>query len=85
MRAADTSVAAARAQIELFRQAGVARRVSLARSLSRTVFGLSWQAVSDRHPDATIDEVRVAFAEVCFGADLARKLERYLESRRGPA
>lgn len=82
MRPADTDPAAERVQLELLRQATVARRASLARSLSCTVMQLTRRALEERYPDATADEISVRFVEVCYGRKLAEGLRRDLEARR---
>jgi len=75
--------AADRAQIELFREAGAARRVKLARSLSASVIKLARDAIRRRHPEYSKREVDLAFVELHYGRDLADRLRRDLERRRG--
>ena len=81
-RAADTDAGAEQAQIELLHGATVARRASLARSLSGTVLQLTRRAVQLRNPGASAEELDVAFVEVCYGSALAQKLKRDLEQRK---
>jgi hypothetical protein len=81
-RAADTDAGAERAQIELLRAATVARRASLACSLSGTVLQLTRGALRLRNPSASAEELGVAFVDVCYGSALAQKLKRDLERRK---
>ena len=60
----------------------MARRASLACSLSGTVLQLTRRAVQLRNPTASAEELDVAFVEVCYGSALARKLKRDLEQRK---
>jgi hypothetical protein len=82
MRSADTDSAAERVQVELLRQATVARRATLARSLSRTVLQLTRRAIQERNPSASAEEIGVRFVEACYGPELAQALQRDLEARR---
>jgi hypothetical protein len=82
MRSADTDPAAERVQIELFRNASVARRAMLARSLSRTVLELARRAIWETHPAAAPDDLTVQFVASVYGPTLAEALRRDLEARR---
>ncbi|MBM3284294.1 MAG: hypothetical protein FJY81_00295 [Candidatus Aminicenantes bacterium] len=46
----DTQFSAERIQLELIRKASVAKRLALVRSLTKTVFELSWQGIRSRYP-----------------------------------
>jgi len=78
----DTSPAAAEFQIRLLREASPARRVRAVRSLSRSVIELSRRALRRRHPDATEDEIDVAFVALHYGPELAARVRRGLRARR---
>jgi hypothetical protein len=67
----DTDPEAARVQIELLRRAGVAGRVHLACSLSRTVVELSRRAIRQAHPGATEEELEALVIELHYGPPLA--------------
>ncbi len=82
MRSTDTDPTAERIQVELLREATVARRISLALSLSKTVMELSWRAVQRTHPSADADEIAVRFVTLCYGPELGESVRRDLEERR---
>ena len=69
-------------QVGLLRNAGVARRVGLVRSLSSTVICLSRRAIRRRHPDLSEDEVSLEFVAIHYGRDLADGLSACLQRRR---
>ncbi len=78
----DTHPEVERVQIELLRKAGVARRFSLARSLSQTVIQLSRRAIRESHPDASEEELALIFVELNYGKELAERLRADLARRR---
>jgi hypothetical protein len=80
LRSADTSIDAERVQIDLFRRATVARRASLARSLSTTALQLSRRAIRNANPTAGDTEIAVHYVTVGYGSTLADKLARYLQT-----
>jgi hypothetical protein len=67
----DTDPEAARVQIELLRRAGVAARVRLACSLSRSVVELSRRAIREANPEATEEELLTLVVELHYGPELA--------------
>ena len=77
----DTHPEAERVQIGLIRQATVARRFALTRSLSQTTMQLAWRALRRSRPSADEDELRVAFLALHYGHDLAERFRQYLERR----
>ena len=70
-RPADTSVEAERVHIDLLRAAPVARRLSLAWSLSATVIGAARRALARARPSASPRELDVWFVELHYGPELA--------------
>ncbi len=78
----DTSLAAARVQIELLRRAGSGGRAALARSLSRTVIDLSRSALRERMPGAAESEVLRRWVSLNYGEELAARVDAYLAARR---
>lgn len=72
----DTTPAAAEHQIKLLREASLARRVRTARSLSRSAIELSRRALRRRRPDASEDEIGVAFVALHYGPELAARVDR---------
>jgi hypothetical protein len=81
----DTHPEVERVQIELLRKAGVARRFSLARSLSQTVIQLSLRAIRETHPDASEGELALIFVELNYGKELAKRLQADFARRRQSA
>jgi hypothetical protein len=79
----DTHPAIAELQLQLLRQAGCGRRAALARSLSRTVIGLSRRELSARMTGASSEEVALCWVEQQYGAELAGRLRAFLDARRG--
>jgi hypothetical protein len=75
----DTHPDAARVQLELLRAAGPERRLKLAVSLSSTAMRLSRETLArTRHlTDAT--EIKLEWARVHYGDDLARRVRAWLE------
>ena len=65
-------------QVALLREATVARRVGLVRSLSDTTMSLAWRAIRSAHPNAGEREVALAFVAIHYGQDLADRLRAYL-------
>jgi hypothetical protein len=82
MSPADTHPDAQQRQLELLRAATPARRFAAMRSLSRTVALLSRRALRRSMPDASQEELDLAFVALHYGdatADLLR-LSRARES-----
>jgi hypothetical protein len=77
----DTSPDARRVQVELLRAAGPARRGQLAVSLSQTTRELALAALRRVHPDLSEQEIRLRFAEVHYGRELADKVRARLAER----
>lgn len=77
----DTHPEIERKQIELLRQATVARRFQLARSLTRTAIELSRRALRRARPGASERELQIEFVRLHYGDDLADRLARFLEDR----
>ena len=77
----DTSPEAERVQIELLRNASVARRFELARALSEMAIGLALKAIRASMPGADDRAVMLRFVAVHHGEGLAEALDRFLERR----
>jgi hypothetical protein len=78
----DTHPDAERVQIELLRGASIARRFRLVRSLSQTTMQLAWRALQRAHPDASDEEIAVAFVAIHYDQALADRLRVDLARRR---
>jgi hypothetical protein len=68
----------ARKQIELLRQASTAQRFARVRSMSQSAVQLARRAIRRTMPDATEQEVQLAFVELHYGAELAQRLRAFL-------
>ena len=77
----DTTPEARRVQVELLRAAGPARRSQLALSLSQTTRELALAALRRLHPELSEVELRLRFAEVHYGRELADKVRAQLAWR----
>ena len=77
----DTSPQAEKVQIELIRNSSVAERISRVRSLSHTVMFLARRAIQRANPSMSEREVDLAFVELHYGKDMARRLALHLERR----
>ena len=81
IRSVDTDPDAEDVQMALLRRAGVARRARMALSLSGQVIGLAQRAIRRTLTEPTDEQVRLRFAELHYGSDLAADLRRFLASR----
>lgn len=79
---ADTDPEAERVQLELLRAASPARRAAVACRLSDQVRHLALRALRRAYPEAGEDAIRVLFARIHFGDELADGLARDLAARR---
>lgn len=77
----DTHPAIEEMQLSLLRQATVARRFAILRSLSQTTIQLSRRAIKRANPTLSPLELDVAFVAYHYGTDLANRLRDYLEQR----
>ncbi|MDP2983005.1 MAG: hypothetical protein Q8O92_06735 [Candidatus Latescibacter sp.] len=77
----DTHPKAEEFQISLLRRASVAERLSLTRSLSRTVIQLSRRAIARANPGLSKQERDIAFVVYHYGNDLAERLRKYLNRK----
>ncbi len=82
MSVTDTRPEAAEVQLELLRRAGPERRVALALRLSSSVIRASRRAIAERHPELDDEGVRLRWAELHYGQELADRVRAYLAARR---
>jgi hypothetical protein len=75
----DTHPDAERVQLELIRQASVAKRISLMRSLTATLISLSRQGIAKSNPSMNAQEVDLRWAEINYGEKLAAEVRDYLK------
>lgn len=81
----DTLPSVADLQIELFRQASVARRVALLRSMSRTTIELSRGALRRARSVNNGVEASLAFVALNYDSALSERLKDYLSPQRTEA
>ena len=77
----DTILRAEMAQIDLLRRTTVARRASIAFSLSETVIGLARKAIRRQNANLTDREVLLRFVAIHYGPELAERLDMDLRQR----
>ncbi|MSO22582.1 MAG: hypothetical protein EXQ58_04860 [Acidobacteria bacterium] len=77
-----THPAAEAVQIKLLQKTGIARRLSIAFSISESVRRLALDGIRRAHPEASDEEALHIFAEVHYGRTLAEQLRKSLERRR---
>ncbi len=77
----DTAPKAEKVQINLIRQAGVSRRISIVRSLSQTIIYLSRRSIQRTNPSLSEHQVNIAFVEKHYGEKLAERLRLYMERK----
>ncbi len=76
----DTHPDADAVQIQLLRQASVAQRLNMMRSLTRVAVAGSRRACEKAHPEMTSEELDVLFVELNYGRDLAARVRQRLMS-----
>jgi hypothetical protein len=81
---ADTHPEAERAQIDLLRKATLSQRFARACSLTATTIALARRAIARANPGLSPGEVDLMFVEVHYGRELAARLRRCLDSKKGP-
>lgn len=77
----DTSIEAERVQIELLRNASVAKRFALARMLTNSTRKMAKSAIKKCNPGKDQRELDLIFVEVTYGKDLAEQLRHYFSTK----
>ncbi len=77
----DTHPHVEKVLIELLRKATLSERVSRAFSMSAMVKDLSMRAVAKANPEYSQQEVKLKWAELHYGKDLADRVREYLRKR----
>ncbi|MGW8258342.1 MAG: hypothetical protein ACWGMZ_12720 [Thermoguttaceae bacterium] len=75
----DTHPDAERVQIELLRQASVAKRIALMRSLTSMLVTLSRKGIAELNPGISEQEQNLRWVEINYGKPLADELRIYLK------
>ena len=81
VRPADTSADAERVQVMLLQAAPVARRLSVALSLSATVISAARRALARTNPSLSSRERDLRFVELHYGREIAADLRSDLDQR----
>jgi hypothetical protein len=74
----DTDPATEEMQVRMLREVSIARRTSLAFSLTRTVVNLARRSLRRLDPDASDAEIGLRFVALHYGAELADSLRKRL-------
>jgi hypothetical protein len=77
----DTHPAAARVQLDLLRRAGPIRRAALGAEMTTAAVAASRYAIQRLHPDWSELEVKLEWARVHYGEELASRVRAYLAAR----
>ena len=77
----DTHPKAEEFQILLLRQATVAKRLAVMRSLSQTTIQLSRRAIRRANPTYSQLELNLAFVAYHYGEELSNQLGQYLKQQ----
>jgi hypothetical protein len=72
MPLSDTSPRAAAYQLQLYREAGPARRAQIAADLSDAVRATTMAGIRRRHPEYSEGEVAKTFLRIVYGLDAKR-------------
>jgi hypothetical protein len=72
---------AERAQIEMFQRMTPQQRCELALDLTARTMELAHRAIEQAYPELSLWARRVKFVEIQYGAELARRFERWLVER----
>ena len=70
----DTRPEAERVQIELLRQAPPWRKLHMVGQMNQTVRTLALSGLHQRHPQATLEELRRRLADLLLGPELAARV-----------
>lgn len=78
----NTHSKAEQALISLLKEKCTSEKMSLVRSLSQTVVQLSRRAIARANPDIDKDQIDLIFINLHYGEDLAKKVQRYKNSKK---
>ncbi len=78
----DTHPEIERIQIDLFRQASIAKKVALVDAWSQSIRNAARLNIQKEHPNANEEEVKLMLVERMYGKDLAEKIRKKLEARK---
>ena len=77
----DTHPEAERVQLDLLREASVARRLALTRSLTTSAIQMSRRAIARANPTMGDRDLGLLFVEYHYGLDLAERVRAYGSSK----
>jgi hypothetical protein len=75
----DTHPEAEKVQLELMRNASVADRVAIMRSLTNLSIRMARQAIAEAHPEFSPREVGLYWVELHYGNKLADEFREYVK------
>ena len=75
----DTDPKIEKLQLDLFRTAGTAKKITCLRDLSSTMMQLSYRAIKRAHPELSERELDLLFVKLHYGKNIADRLRAYLE------
>lgn len=75
----DTHPDAEKVQMEFMRQASVADRVAITRSLTNLAIHMSRQAIAEAHPEFSPREVALYWVELHYGKKLGDELREHIK------
>ena len=75
----DTQESVEKELIFLQKNASPARKLSLVRSFSQTTIQLARRAIVRKNPHLSEKQIDVLYIAVHYGADLAQRVEKYLD------
>jgi hypothetical protein len=78
----DTHPDAEAVQLDLFRRATPRERFELVRGLTALAVSHARRAIARANPGATPEELKVIFARVHYGRDIADQLQAFFELQR---
>lgn len=78
----DTNPKIEEIQISLLRKASSSKKLSLVRSLSKTVILLSRRAIARANPQLDEEQIRFLFIELQYGKNLADRFKKDWEAKK---
>jgi len=77
----DTSIEFEKTYIAFIGRASLSKKLSLVRSMTRTVLSNGYRAVKRTHPDLSEAQLQICYIELAYGEDLAKRFAEYLKDR----
>ena len=77
----DVSEAAERAQLDILRRMGRARRWEMGLKMVDEGYSAQWKALERRHPDWTREQLLVEWVRVQYSEELSQRYAEYLRCK----